>query len=356
MKINSIAQSSFAVLSTLLAPLHSFATTVLSKKFLALAGVLSCALITQGAHALEPAVAFVGGNIMYNWQSSGVFGSGSIPIWLGEGFQVTDSPGICRETQQAQDEVNSLIQQYPNIIAVHLMVGADDVVGTDDANPPAFVFNQWQGCFTNLVNTVLNAHLKLVVGTIPFTLFNDPTPYNDFIFAYCASKGVPVINYYDLLRHANDNFEGTEYWIPGNAPPSITNKGYAIMNGLAATVLDQVLNGATLTKGYLAVDSLQMIGDPPFIPVSGLNTVAPNTKMHWTPWGQYSDGTTGPIQNANVDHVLGTWKSSNPLVVKIDPDGTAWALAPGTTNITFTTFEGVTLNEWIEYVQAYDPY
>jgi hypothetical protein len=329
------------------------------RKFLALASLLSCALITQGAHALEPAIAFVGGNITYNWQSSGVFGSGGIPIWLGAGFQINDSAGICHETQQAQNEVNTLLAQYPNIIAVHLMVGADDVVGTNDANPPAFVFNKWQGCFTSLVDSVLAAHRKLVVGTIPFTIFNDPTPYNDFIFAYCASKGVPVINYGDLLRHANENFEGTQYWIPQSETvsiPSITNKGYAIMNGLASSVLNQTLNGVTLKAGYLGVDTLQMIGDPPFLPASGLNTVAPNTEMHWTPWGQYSDGTTAPIQNANVDHVLGTWTSSNPLVVKINPDGTAWSLAPGSANIKFTTFAGVTLNEWTEYVTEYNPY
>ena len=335
------------------------------KKLLALASLLSCALITQGAHALEPAIAFVGGNIMYNWQNSGTFGSTTstsqnpFPLWLRDGYQINDAPGICHETQEAQTIVNGFIQNYPNVVAIHLMVGADDVMGTDDANPPAFVFNQWQACYTTLVNTILNAHLKLVLGTIPFTIFNDPTPYNDFIFALAAQKGVPVANYYDLLRHANDNFEGTQYWIPQSdtvAVPSITSQGYTLMNQLATSVLNQALNGVTLESGFLGVDSLQQIGDPPFVPALGLNTIYPNTKMHWTAWGKHSDGTTTPMLNANVDHVLGTWTSSNPLAVKIDPDGTAWALAPGTANIHFTTLSGVTLNEWVEHVEAYDPY
>ena len=328
------------------------------KRLLALVSILSCTLITQGAHALEPAIAFVGGNIMYNWQESGVFGANSsnpFPIWLADGFQVFDAPGICKETQQAQNEVNTFIQKYPNVIAIHLMVGADDVMGTDDANPPAFVFQQWQGCFTNLVNSVLNAHLKLVVGTIPFTTFNDPKPYNDFIFTLCASKGVPVIDYYTLLRRWNDNFEGTEYWIPESATvstPSITNKGYAIMNSLAASVFDQDLNGATLKAGYLGNDTLQMVGDPPFIPASGQNTVAPNTKQHWQAYGQYSDGSTAMIENANINGVYGTWTSSNPAVISIDQYGTSWALGLGTANIHFTTLSGVTINEWTMNVVA----
>jgi hypothetical protein len=40
----------------------------------------------------------------------------------------------------------------------------------------------------------------------------------------------------------------------------------------------------------------------------------------------------------------------------IDPYGNAWALAPGTANIHFTTLSGTTINEWVMYVNPVSVY
>jgi hypothetical protein len=329
------------------------------RRILALAGILSCALIAPCADALEPAVEFVGGNVMYAWANSGYFSnpegsSPTYPIFLNDSFQVAGGAGICHETRQAQLVVNQLLANTEQLAPIHLVVGAGDVEGTSDSNPPSVVFTNFQTCYTDLVDSILNAGRKVILGTIPYTLFNDPTPYNEFIMNLAAEKGVPVINYYGMLRHANNNFEGTQYFIPasGSMGPSITPAGYQLMNQQAAAVLDQLVSGVTFKSGYLGVDSLVMAGDPPFKPKSGLNTVPPNTKMHWQAWLTYSDGKTIPQGDPNIAGLLGTWTSSNPSVVYIDPYGTAWALQPGTANIHFTTLGGAEINEWIMTVIA----
>jgi hypothetical protein len=329
------------------------------KRLLALASILTCALTTVGAHALEPAVYFVGGNVMYNWANTGPLqdtlgNSPFYPIFINGSFQLNDGPGICHETDQAQAVVNQNLPMYENFVAVHLMVGADDVMGIDDANPPSFVFGEWQGCYTALVNSILAAHRKVILGTIPFTLFGDPKPYNDFIFSLASQKGLAVIDYYTLLRRANENFEGVQYWIPasGTNLPSITTQGYQLMSLVASSVADQVVNGVTLKSGFLGVDTEQFIGDPPYQVASGLNTVVTGSKMHWLPYEKWSDNTTLPLLNYNEDHINGYWTSSNSNVVKVDAYGTAYALAPGTTKIKFTTLSGATLNEWDETVTS----
>ena len=287
----------------------------------------------------------------------GRFGGSSGYDWVGYGSKVDDEPGPCHETNQVLGVLQTIIASGQKPV-IHLMVGADDAANTNDANPVAWQLQSFETCFANVVNTALNANLKIVVGTNPFVLINinNIDPYNKYIFYYCALKGVPVIDYQTLLNRANNNFEGTEYSIvPAQAgqQPSITNKGYAIMNGLADKVITQTVGGVTLKAGYLGNEALQFAGQIPPEPQTGVNTVFPGTQMHWYAYGEYSDGYTREIDNANSLHVYGTWTSSNPGVISIDPYGNAWALAPGTANIHFTTRSGITINEWVMYVDQF---
>ncbi|MGC2403780.1 MAG: hypothetical protein WA510_28565 [Acidobacteriaceae bacterium] len=323
---------------------------MIRSRFLALAVILSCAF--PGAHA-QTDVAFLGGNITYQWQTSGIFGGSAPFTFVGYGSKINDEPGPCHETNQVLAVLQSIIASGKKPI-IHLMVGADDASDTSTSNPVAWQLQSFGTCFANVVNTALDAKLKLVVGTNPYSPLNNIDPYNQYIFAYCAAKGIPVIDYQTLLIDRNNNFEGTQFMsqpIPGG-PASISNKGYAIMNGLADDVLSQAILGATLKAGYLGNDTLEMDGQLPE-PQGSVNTVYPGTQMHWQAWGEYSDGSTREIQNANVQHLLGTWTSSNPEVISIDPYGNAWALAPGTASIHFTSLSGVTFNEWIMYVDQF---
>jgi hypothetical protein len=332
-----------------------------AKKLPAIASAL-CVLAIGSANA-QTSVAFIGGHITYNWQGSGVFGGSSAYSWEGYGFKLNTPPGPCYETNQALLVLQSIIAGGKKPV-IHLMVGADDAAGTSDSFPVSEQLQTFETCFANVVTTAQNAKLKILVGTNPFAQANNIDPYNKFIFAYCTAKGIPVIDYQTLLQRANDNFEGTEYLIPPpevlsvigsvtvGPPPTISNKGYAIMNALADRAIAQYVAGVTLKAGYLDNEYLEMNGAPPFVPGTSGNTVAPGTEMHWYAYGQYSDGITQQIANANVLQEYGTWSSSDPEVISIDPYGTAWALAPGTANIHFTTLSGATINEWTMNVDA----
>jgi hypothetical protein len=317
------------------------------KRLLALAGIF-CAL-TMGAHAQTP-VAFIGGSVTYNWANSAVFAPASSAYkWESYGFKVFDGVGICRETGQALQVLQGIIASGKKPV-IHLLVGTDEAVSTDDANPVSDVLEGFEHCFAQIITTAQNANLKVVVGTSPYVIFNSIDPYNKFIFAYCATRGIPVIDYYTLLLRANVNFEGTQYLIPATPTdflPTITTKGYALMNAQADRVIAEYVGGVKVKAGYLGNEALQMNGSPPFVPQTGMNTVAPGTELHWYAYGQYSDGITAPIANANVLHEYGTWSTSNPEVISIATDGTAWALQPGTANIHFTTLSGATINEWV---------
>jgi hypothetical protein len=321
---------------------------MIRSRLFALAIILSCAF--TGAYA-QTEVAFIGGNITYQWQNSGVFGASPQFTFEGYGSKINNEPGPCHETNQVLAVLQSIIASGKKPV-IHLMVGADDAFDTSDSNPVAWQLQSFETCFANVVNTALTAKLKLVVGTNPYALISNIDPYNKYIFAYCTAKGIPVIDYQTLLTRANNNFEGTEYSI-SSPQPSITNKGYAIMNSLADEVLSAAILGVTLKAGYLGNEALEMDGQVPTLPQQGVNTVYPGTQMHWYAYGEYSDGYTREINNANVLHLYGTWTSSNPEVISIDQYGNAWALAPGTASVHFTTLSGATINEWIMYVDQF---
>ena len=328
-----------------------------ANKLLAIAGTLSCAL-TVGAANAQTAVAFIGGSTMYRWQDSGIFGGSPAYQWQGYGFKVFSPTGPCVETNEALSALQGIIASGTKPV-IHLMVGGTDSA-IDDYHTVAQQLQSFETCFANVVTTAQNAKLKILVGTNPFSEdnYSDIDPYNKFIFAYCTAKGIPVIDYQTLLVRANDNFEDIRYWNPtpivlGGAPgsgpsPTITSNGYAIMNVLADRAIAQYVGGVTLKSGYLG-NEYQVNGTPPF---TGANDLPVGVEMHWYAYGQYSDGITQPIANANVLQLYGTWTSSNPEVISIDPYGTAWSVAPGTANIHFTTLSGVTLNEWVMTVGA----
>jgi hypothetical protein len=321
-------------------------------KLFSFASILLCAI--AGAHA-QTDVAFIGGNITYRWQSSGIFAGSSGYDWVGYGSQVVDTPGPCHETNQVLAVLQTIIASGKKPV-IHLMVGSDDAANTSASNPVAWQLQSFETCFAKVVNTALNAKLKIVVGTNPSAFMNNIDPYNKYIFYYCGLKGIPVIDYQTLLTRANNNFEGTAYSIvptQAGGQTSITNKGYAIMNGLADEVITHTVGGVTLKAGYLGNEALQLDGQTPPEPQRGVNTVFPGTQMHWYAYGEYSDGYTRVIDNANSLHLYGTWSSSNPGVISIDPYGNAWALAPGIANIHFTTLFGVTINEWVMYVDQF---
>jgi hypothetical protein len=326
------------------------------KKFLATASFLSCVSI---ANAAQTTVAFLGGSTMYQWADTGIFGGSAAYKWESYGFKIFGPNSPCLESDEALQSLQSIITSGQKPV-IHLMVGAGDSE-TDSTYSAAEQLQSFEGCFAKLITTAQNAKLKILVGTNPVPSSPSIDPYNKFIFAYSTARGIPVIDYYTLLARANENFEGIQYETDpvvlseqgssSGPAATITSNGYAIMNALADRAIAQYVGGVTLKGGYLGNDYQQNTSSTPESGIGG-NTVAPGTQMHWQAWGQYSDGITQPIANANVLGQYGTWTSSNPAVISVDQFGNGWALGTGSANIHFTTLSGVTLNEWIMYVDA----
>jgi hypothetical protein len=132
-------------------------------------------------------------------------------------------------------------------------------------------------------------------------------------------------------------------------PAQPSAAGYAIMTQMAEAVINTM--SLKLTGGYLQDQTLPWQGDV----IPNVNKLTLFHEMQFTPSGQYTGGLVFPLTNTNYfTKTSGTWASSNPLIMYIDQTGHAWALTPGSANITFTSPTGVRLNEWTMTVQSYD--
>lgn len=311
--------------------------------------------IVTPLHAAQT-VAFVGGPTTLAWQQSAPF-THAMGGGVGYGFQSQLSiGGDCVETNQALVVVKKLLAAGPNKPSIiHLMVGQYDSAVPVDSNPEAWALQDFQGCFDTLVKTIQAAKEPLIVGLAPFGLIADIRPFNDFMYAYCLQNNVPVIDYYTMLSIDGNQDVSTSpnlIYPPGfpNTPVTMTTTGWSLMTNLANAAIAQAFNGIKLKSGYLN-NVAALPGNSEYNPVPNVNTVVPDTVMQWLAEGQYSNGQTMEINNANINGLFGTWTSSNPSVMKITPTGESFAIGLGTTNIKFTTLAGQTISEWTMYVQ-----
>ncbi len=86
-------------------------------------------------------------------------------------------------------------------------------------------------------------------------------------------------------------------------------------------------------------------------PLTNVNSGLPGNVFQFTPYGWYNNNPlVAPFVNDTFAGSSGTWASSSPLVMSVSQTGLAWALAPGTAAITYTSPSGVKFSEWIMYV------
>jgi uncharacterized protein YjdB len=77
--------------------------------------------------------------------------------------------------------------------------------------------------------------------------------------------------------------------------------------------------------------------------------------IQFIPYGEFSDGNTRILNNADQFGHVGVWKSSSPNVVVMDQYGVGTSFSKGSSNITFVSNSGVAFYEWIMYVDVWDP-
>ena len=82
------------------------------------------------------------------------------------------------------------------------------------------------------------------------------------------------------------------------------------------------------------------------------NTVPQGASVQFTAYGVFGHSVPGTMLNTDFAGHNGTWSSSNPSVMSIGYNGAAFAVAPGTATITYTSPQGIKFAPWPMTVQA----
>lgn len=333
--------------------------------FSLLAGVLLLLPTIRASAQSQPQVAFIGDNLTYEWQQQPQFQANK--NWLPYGFNVPFAPGAGRGTAVALSELQQIIANGQKPI-IHLLVGQADADGQDDGgNQAALIFAAFATNMEKIITTAQAAKLKIIVGTIPYSALGNLAPLNLWLFQYCNTHGIPMINYSFALNSGAGfaasrapvapqpvYYNPTTNSVPGlPSLPTLTSAGYDLITDMAETQIGLTAGTFRLLRGYLNDVTLEDLEDAQ----SSLNnnTVVDASTIQFTPYGEFSDGKTRIINNADQYGHVGTWTSSSPTVVYMDQFGVGTSFSKGSSNIHFVSNSGVPFNEWTMYTVVDDP-
>jgi hypothetical protein len=305
-----------------------------------------------------PKVVFIGDQFTYNWATTpGAFPSN----WINQGWPTTVANcyllcGGGTSESTADRFQPDVIDLHPNI--VHIMVGADDADANDPPSVP-YIYPGFLSSLQTMIQMAKAANIQVILG-IESNLWSSEggqhfEPMNSLVATLGAQNNIPVINYGNALCGCvastggvgiGQNFAtGAPYMTTTSTGAYVpTAAGYALMTQMAAATINTL--NLKLTGGYLQnVQQANAESDSPQIVNS--NSAGPEDVIQFTPYGQYSGlAAAQPILNSNYAGATGTWASSNPLVMYVSQTGLAWAISPGTANITYTSPTGVEFSEW----------
>jgi hypothetical protein len=308
--------------------------------------------VDVSAHAQQQEVAFLGDNLTVLWGEQPQFEAHR--NWIDYGVPVTGVGGTYWGTNTALPVLQSIIASGKRPI-IHLMVGESNSESASPGNQPSVLFGLWADGFEKIITTAQAAKLPVIVGTIPYSLVNEitVTAMNKWIFVYCAAHNIPVVNY-DFALNSGTGFAAgpvtPTYYVGPTNPTSVlpnftlTKQGWDLITDMAETGI-ALASGVKLTGGYLQT-VVHVINDDDQTYING-NTVPDTGIVQFTPWGEYSDGSTHIMNNADINGHIGVFTSANPLALVIDQNGVGTGMDAGTANIHFTTNSGAMLNEWI---------
>lgn len=324
--------------------------------------ILPLLLMLAGvAHAAtpQPKVVFIGDDMLYAWQNSGLFAQ---PNWVGQGFSTAGNYGFVGS--------NYMVSQFPSIVALHpavvyIMAGASDMVIL--VPNQGWLLQRFAANMTNIVNQARKAGIKVILTTVPSMPVNgNDQPltvllFNEWIERFAAANTIPLVNLHDMLCgcvSATVEIGIADVYLPRFGAPSpggdndlafqekLTGQGYQLLTNAAQDAIATATY--TMGGGYLSDVALRPDENNP---LPQQNTVPIGSTVQFTPQAWYNGGPTVALVNANLNGLVGTWTSSNPMVMAIDQDGLAFALAPGQSSISFRTNSGATFSPWTMYVQ-----
>jgi len=338
------------------------------KLTVALLAMFLSAFVYASAATAPPKVVFIGDQFTYMWGTTPSFTAN--PNWINQGW---DSPvsTYCFLFCSAGTSGGTLARFQTDVIdlhpaIVHIMVGVDDLANDDDATQAIGGVNP--GLLSNLeamVNMAKAANIQVILGMEPTQWASASPPFaqsiNAVIAGYGAQNNIPAINYADALCQCVNSTGGigpgfgpVQYLGPNNAVgiPSFEvplPAGYVLMTQMAEVAILSTL-GQAPGGGYLQ-NVEQSENEAVIAPLTNVNSGLPGNVFQFTPYGWYNKNPlVAPFVNDTFAGSSGTWASSNPLVMSVSQTGLAWALAPGTAAITYSSPSGVKFSEWIMYV------
>ena len=333
------------------------------RNILTLAGILSV-LVVGALAQTQQQVAFIGTGFTQAWGQQPQFAAHA--NWVSYG----SAPQNNYETVVVAAQLQTIIASGKKPI-IHLMVSTDTYSISPGYSHSA-IFAEWAQGFEEIVTTAQQAKLKIIVGTTPgqaglppgLIAYADVTDSNKWILTYCAAHNIPVVNYDFAVTSgtgfaASDSSEGIPGY-PSSTPIApaapvyvgpngfcCTSQAYDLITDMAQTAIIQV-EGYKLKGGYLntVVFDGNNVSDFHDDPAVNANNVYDGGIVQFTPYGQYTDGSTHIINNADINGHIGTFTNSNSAALFLDQNGVGTGLRPGTTSVRFTTHGGVTINSW----------
>src|SRR6202012_4074098 len=103
--------------------------------------------------------------------------------------------------------------------------------------------------------------------------------------------------------------------------------GYNLITDMAETQIGLTAGTFKLNIGYLQDVALQDLENAQSEP--NQNTVVDASTVQFTAWGEFSDGSTRIMNNADQNGHVGVWTSTPPNVVSIDQHGVGTSFSKG---------------------------
>ena len=298
-----------------------------------LAAVLSLSAV--GAHAQTKQVAFIGDYTTYQWGQQPQFTAHT--NWLPDGV----NPPTKRGVQATLNELQTIIKSGKQPI-IHLMVGTDSYLASP-GDPHSAIFAAWAQGFEQIITAAQAAKLTILVGTNPLSgpLMMKAMSTNG---SFCTARNTmsrsstttsPSIAEPDSQpaatgQHQHPRCPCTTCSRRTSEYPTLSPQAWSLMSDMAQTAIIQA-EGYKLKGGYLqtVVYGGNSITDFKDYSTANANTVFDGGYVQFTPYGQYTDGSTHIMNNADINGHVGTWNSSSPTVVVIDQYGAGRGMDQG---------------------------
>jgi hypothetical protein len=329
---------------------------------LTLAGLLSlvCPIVPRlcAATAAPQSVAFLSDQYLTEWSQTSAFKAH--PNWtayptLPQNFPYLTGGSEAVSLVNLQRIISS--GQKP---VIFIQTGEATSEAVSPGNQHSSLFAIWAQGWERLIVTAQQAKLPVILSTIPYSIIGDVHDMNRYILTYGIAHNIPVVNFDFAINSGTGFAAGPQpvYYLPGEPTPVngfpaevLTQQAYDLMTDMATVSIGTTTGAIKFKSGYL--DTWVWTKNEDSQSYQSGNTNIDGGVTQFIAYAVYTDGSTHRVQNADIDGHIGTWLSSNPLVMSIDWNGVGMGGASGSTSVHFMDPQGKIYSSWTMYNDVY---